>query len=587
MARRTLDTAVHDDGFVLEIDRRGDVLGVECRALEAVPHELIPVAVALIEHHVAYASFVFAQDDRSVLCHVSVHVVPTGQAATITGQYRYELPFGLTRRELDVLTLVALGISNAQIASRLSLSARTITTHVDHIMRKMGVISRTATAVIAVENGLLKVPFPADTDGFEALSLGRALRGDPVSPAMPVRQLVKKPLMLGAAVPLHGTAADDGTEMVQSAQLAIDEFNARGGIDGRLLSLEVADIDIMDPDSIRRGLCSLASRDVNVLTSGYFAHQDVAHEVAADWGIPYLHAATLRSMEEWVLGDPVRYGRIFQVCPSDVNYAPRFVEVMSGLRDSGQWLPSSTRLVVVQNAFDLTDLGLVRGASIAERDGWQFELISFGADSGESWAMIADRIRRSEPAAVMLGHYFLGGTLAFLRSFLAAPPDTLIYALYAPSLPGFRTSLGTAAEGIVWATTTGTYSDPLARAFAARYRRRFGTAPGRSHAGIAYDRVRVAAQAWAQAADPRNPDSVAAELRNVIHRGVNGVYYLGGDTQTARTYPSDEADPSLAQAHLVFQIQDGRQRILSPVPYADTVFRPQPWLTRTHRVESG
>lgn len=585
MAGRRLDTAVHDDGFVLEIDRRGDVLDVEYCALEVVPQGLIQVAVALIEQHVAHASFVFAEDDRSVLCHVSVHVAPTGQAATVTGQYRYELPFGLTRRELDVLTLVAVGISNADIASRLSLSARTVTTHVDHIMRKMGVLSRTATAVIAVENGLLKVPFPADTDGFEVLHLGRALRGDPVSPAMPLRRLVKKPLVLGAAVPLHGTASDDGTEMVQSAQLAIDEFNARGGIDGRLLSLEVADIDIMDPVSIRRGLSGLASRDVDVLTSGYFAHQDVAHEVVADWGIPYLHAATMRSMEERVLGDPVRYGRIFQVCPSDANYTPRFVEVMSRLRDRGQWLPSSRRLVVVQNAFGLTDLGLARGASIAERDGWQLELIGFG--SGESWAKVADRIRRSEPAAVMLGHYFLGGTVDFLRSFLAAPSDTLIYALYAPSLPGFRKSLGTAAEGIVWATTTGTYSDPLARAFAARYRKRFGSTPGRSHAGIAYDRVRVAAQAWAQAADPRNPDSVAAELRNVIHRGVNGVYYLGGDTQTARTYPSDEADPSLAQAHLVFQIQDGRQRILSPVPYADTVFRPQPWLTRTHRAEAG
>lgn len=584
MAGRALGTAVHDGGFVLEIDRRGDVLSVEHLPLDAVPQGLISVAVALMKHHVAHASFVFAEGERSVLCHITVRVAPTGQAATITGQRRYELPFGLTRRELDVLTLVAVGISNAEIASRLSLSARTVTTHVDHIMRKMGVLSRTATAVIAVENGLLKVPFPAGTDGFEVLRIGRALRGDPVSLVLP--RLVKKPFVLGAAVPLHGTAADDGTEMVQAAQLAIDEFNARGGIDGRLLSLKVADIDIMDPGSIRRGLSGLASREVDVLTSGYFAHQDVAHEVVADLGIPYLHAATLHSMEERVLGDPVRYGRIFQVCPSDVNYAPHFVEIMSELRDRGQWLPSSRQLVVVQNAFELTDFGLAQAASIAERDNWQFGLIGLDADTSGSWAMVADQIRCTEPAAVMLGHYFLDGTVAFLRSFLAAPSDTLIYALYAPSLPGFRTSLGAAAEGIVWATTTGTYSDPLARAFAARYRSRFGSTPGRSHAGIAYDRVRVAAQAWAQAADPRDPDSVAAELRNVIHRGVNGVYYLGGDTQTARAYPSAEADPSLAQAHLVFQIQDGRQRILSPAPYADAAFRPQPWLSRSRRIKT-
>jgi branched-chain amino acid transport system substrate-binding protein len=64
---------------------------------------------------------------------------------------------------------------------------------------------------------------------------------------------------------------------------------------------------------------------------------------------------------------------------------------------------------------------------------------------------------------------------------------------------------------------------------------------------------------------------------------VNGVYYFGDDSQTARTYPTGEADPSLAQAHLVFQVQDGSQRIISPAPYADAVFRPQPWLVRSRQ----
>lgn len=587
MADRKVTRTADDEGFALEIDRRGDALSLDRGSLAAVPVGLIAVGSALIEHDVAHASFVFVEDDRAKPCHVRVEVAPTGGTASIVGEYHDTLAFGLTRRELDVLTLVAIGISNAQIAARLSLSTRTVTTHVDHIMRKMGVLSRTSTAVIAVENGLLKVPFPADADGFETLRLGRALRDDTIAPSVPLRRLVKKPLVLGAALPLRGLAADDGTEMVQAARLAIEEFNKRGGIDGRLLSMEVVDVDIFDADSVRRGLSELAAREVDLLTSGYFAHQDLAHEIAADWGIPYLHAATMRSMEERVRSDPSRYGRIFQVCPSDDNYTPRFVEVMTELRERRQWIPSSRRLCVIQSAFDLTDLGLAHAAAIAERDGWQLEVVRPLADSGESWAAIADRIRSTEPAAVMLGHYLLDGTVAFLRSFLTGPSDTLVYAVYAPSLPGFRESLGPAAEGVVWATVTGTYSDPLARAFAARFRDRFGRMPGRSHAGIAYDRVRVAAQAWAQASDARDPESVAAELRDVIHRGVNGVYYLGGDSQTARTYPASEVDPSLAQAHLVFQIQDGRQRILSPAPYTDAVFRPQPWLALSRRAHAS
>jgi branched-chain amino acid transport system substrate-binding protein len=134
---------------------------------------------------------------------------------------------------------------------------------------------------------------------------------------------------------------------------------------------------------------------------------------------------------------------------------------------------------------------------------------------------------------------------------------------------------------LLWATVTGTYSDPLARAFAGRYGKRFGTAPGRSHAGISYDRVRLVASAWSQVANPRDRASVAGELRQTVLRGVNGSYYFGNDSQTALSYASRAVDPSLAQAHLVFQIQEGRQRILDPAPYADATFRPQPWLRRS------
>ena len=63
-------------------------------------------------------------------------------------------PEGLTRRELQILTLIADGLSNAQIASRLVLSVRTVTTHVEHVLRKLGRPSRTACAARAESHGL-------------------------------------------------------------------------------------------------------------------------------------------------------------------------------------------------------------------------------------------------------------------------------------------------------------------------------------------------------------------------------------------------------------------------------------------------
>ena len=62
--------------------------------------------------------------------------------------------------------------------------------------------------------------------------------------------------------------------------------------------------------------------------------------------------------------------------------------------------------------------------------------------------------------------------------------------------------------------------------------------------------------------------------------GVNGSYSLENERQSGLAYPDMTPDPSLSQAHLVLQVQDGRHRILSPAPYVEAGFRfPSWWAT--------
>lgn len=64
-------------------------------------------------------------------------------------------PAGLTPREVEVLRLLALGLSNRAIAERLVISRRTAGSHVEHIYAKLGVSSRAAAGLYAVRHGLL------------------------------------------------------------------------------------------------------------------------------------------------------------------------------------------------------------------------------------------------------------------------------------------------------------------------------------------------------------------------------------------------------------------------------------------------
>jgi HD-GYP domain-containing protein (c-di-GMP phosphodiesterase class II) len=70
-------------------------------------------------------------------------------------QRRKEWPAGLTTREVDVLRLLARGLSSKEIAQQLVITPKTARNHIEHIYTKIGASSRVPASLFAMQHGLL------------------------------------------------------------------------------------------------------------------------------------------------------------------------------------------------------------------------------------------------------------------------------------------------------------------------------------------------------------------------------------------------------------------------------------------------
>jgi DNA-binding NarL/FixJ family response regulator len=136
-------TTYADDRSVIDALRAGargyltkDAGGAEIRqALQQVleDHAVIDPAV---QHHLLDA----------------ITAVPPGQHPPASAR----LPDGLTVREAEVLTLIAAGLSNTEIAGRLVVTEGTVKSHINHLLAKTGARDRAQAVAYAYQHGLAR-----------------------------------------------------------------------------------------------------------------------------------------------------------------------------------------------------------------------------------------------------------------------------------------------------------------------------------------------------------------------------------------------------------------------------------------------
>lgn len=138
---KILILTMHDDKeYVLQITRSG-AHGYVLK--DSPPDELVRAVRTVAEGQVYFSP----QASQAI---VNDYVKASGEAE------RMEMP-ALSKRETEVLSLVAEGLSNKEIAAKLFLSARTVETHRERIMAKLGIKSVAGLTKYAISKGIVKL----------------------------------------------------------------------------------------------------------------------------------------------------------------------------------------------------------------------------------------------------------------------------------------------------------------------------------------------------------------------------------------------------------------------------------------------
>ena len=378
--------------------------------------------------------------------------------------------------------------------------------------------------------------------------------------------------------PTGGAIASDGKEMANGVKLAVAEINGRGGLIG--YNLDYVEID--DKDSSTDQITTAFNRAVSVekadvIFSGYHLASGPEFDIVANAGALYYNVNTQIAWVQRYKGNPGKYWGIFQCDPTESWYGQGFAYWVDGALNAGL-LNSKVKTYSIISGKSAYGTVIATGFQTQIKQlGWT-ELSNDGVSEGSvpAWGPVLSRVKQAKPTVLFTSDFSPADDAAMAKEWAASPTKTLVYQQYGPSVPEYLTLAGPAANGIVWATVLGLLPDKIGNDFRARYKAKFGAEPGWANAGGCYDEVNVWAAAVAMSGDPKNYKAVAKATESVIWRGTTGS--ISFIDHTGVQFPAQTADASLGQPHIIVQIQDGVQKVVSPTPFTSGTFVLPSWM---------
>jgi branched-chain amino acid transport system substrate-binding protein len=319
----------------------------------------------------------------------------------------------------------------------------------------------------------------------------------------------KGPIALGMDIPLSGSSADIGPYMKNGAQMAIDEINAKGGVNGRKLQLRAED-DACDPKTAVAAANKLVAANIAVSVGGYCS------------------GATLPTLPVF---DRHKIPMIIPAANSTelVDQKLKHVFFVNGTGDQQAaaamaWMTKSgaKKVALLHDNTSYSKDIAVRTAAELDKPGGPDKASLDAVTPGESdYSANVTSVMRSNPDFIYWTGYYQEGGLILRQLRQAGYKGKFMVADGSVDAKLVKIAGGSAGEG-AYATMTQT-PDTIqgAENWIATYKQKFGAEPG-PYSTQSYDAVRVAAEAIKKAGST-DGDKLVTALE-----GINGLQLFSG-----------------------------------------------------------
>ena len=380
---------------------------------------------------------------------------------------------------------------------------------------------------------------------------------------------------IGVLAPVTGKAAADGEEMVNGAQLAVDELNAAGGVAGHTFELVVGDVGEASADAVATAAERLLSdRDMGAILTGYASGSNFEIEMMAEQDMIYLIAGNSAQTEGIISPDPDSFGTVWSLTPSYAGYNTEIVPVIDGLAEAGKLNLPNKKVAIIASDNPYSK-GIADGMKVSfEGAGWtvtENDLLPFGEIN--DWRAFLAKVRQDPPSVLINTDYVSANAATFMSQFMEDPTNSLVFIQYAPSVPEFLELTKEKSSGVVYNLLGGvlnTPTNPRAAEVLEKYKAAFGNEPG-TYGPALYEEVLIYADALAKVGDPSKRKEIGAAIGKTNKQTAMGKMQF--DPATHLAVQSNEGIPIQ-----FYQILDGERVLFYPDVYATGNFNQPGWM---------